>query len=325
MKNNWEAARLRSRVFHIIRGFFNNKEYLEVETPLLSPFLIPESTIETFSSKWINLYGTGRNMSLIPSPEIWMKQLLAEGSGSIFQICKSFRNCEQSGRQHNPEFSMLEWYGEGLSCQDNITVTEDLLKQLSSVANLNDLNQPMKKMSMDEAFYKGAGFRISDYFNKEKLLEKSLSLGLPVTENDLWEEMFNLIFVDRVEPSLPSKGGLFLTDYPSAVPTLAKDRGNGFSDRWELYLNGVELANCYTEENRITYLNKYYETESELLINKTTTHESDSNYIQIISKMPDCSGVAMGLDRLLMAISGEEEIQGVIFFSFSDIIGTSKN
>jgi lysyl-tRNA synthetase class 2 len=127
---DWEQVRKRSEITDKVRSFFKEKKYLEVDTPLLSPDLIPEPSIDIFKTEMINPFRGKCDLFLIPSPEIWMKKLLSQGSGDIFQICKCFRNSEQSGKHHNSEFTMLEWYKTGYSYMDNIRDTEEIYKYL---------------------------------------------------------------------------------------------------------------------------------------------------------------------------------------------------
>ena len=127
-----ELLRQRARFTQHVRRFFIDRGYLEVETPLLAPALIPEPALEVFRTEWIDPRSlSARDLFLIPSPELWMKRLLARGSGSLFQICKSFRNCEALGRYHNPEFTMLEWYTVDADYRDSADLTDELLGFLS--------------------------------------------------------------------------------------------------------------------------------------------------------------------------------------------------
>ncbi len=126
-----ELLRSRARFTRRSRRFFLERGYLEVETPLLAPALIPEPALEVFRTEWIDPRClAARELFLVPSPELWMKRLLARGSGSLFQICKSFRNFEALGRYHNPEFTMLEWYTVDADYMDSADLTDELLAYL---------------------------------------------------------------------------------------------------------------------------------------------------------------------------------------------------
>ena len=129
-----ELLRARSRFTQAVRAFFLERRYLEVDTPLLAPALIPEPALEVFRTEWIDPRSlSARELFLIPSPELWMKRLLARGSGNLFQICKAFRNFEALGRYHNPEFTMLEWYTVGAGYLDSADLTDELLGCLAGI------------------------------------------------------------------------------------------------------------------------------------------------------------------------------------------------
>ena len=165
-----ETLRARNILLAAIRSFFTEKNYLEVETPLLAPALIPESAIEVFRTRFENPYRPARDLYLIPSPELWMKRLVAAGYGNIFQICKAFRNAESLGRLHNPEFTILEYYTTGAGYMDSLTLTEDLFAYIVNVClekiprltqspaeTLARLAPPFRRLTMAQAFREYAG------------------------------------------------------------------------------------------------------------------------------------------------------------------------
>jgi lysyl-tRNA synthetase class 2 len=323
-----ETLRRRSEYLSGIRAFLTARGYLEVETPILSPALIPESAIEVFKTRFESPYREGRDMYLIPSPEIWMKRLIAEGSGSIFQLTKAFRNAESIGRIHNPEFSILEWYTLGADYIDNIAVTEALFEDLLAGGGESDpgrerLRPPFRRMTMEEAFREYAGFSL-DSCGIEDLHRHGRDLGIRTEKGDSWETAFNRIFVDRVEPSLPSDRPLVLLDYPSEVRCLAKRiPGTTRRERWELYVDGIETANCFTEETDPGEVENYFQAEGELKKGMLVPHPPDENFFRLYrGSFPPCSGVALGIDRLLMAFFGLSHIGGVILFPFVDILDT---
>lgn len=324
---NWDIVKKRSIITDQVRSFFKQHNYLEVDTPLLSPDLIPESSIEIFKTEMINPYRENRNFYLIPSPEIWMKKLLSRGSGDIFQICRSFRNSEQSGNQHNPEFTMLEWYKTGYSYMDNICETENLFHTLIQKETPEHLKPPFVRMSMEEAFQNYGGFSLEENYKKNQLKEMCTKLKIDFDEEDSWEVLFNRIFLQLVEPALPQDKPLVLYNYPSRIKTLAKDLpGSIWSERWELYAGGMELANCFTEEKDQKKIKEYYLEEKTLKDSLSpVSHPVDERYFEYFGPdFPDCSGVAMGMDRLIMLLTGEASIEGVILFPVSGILTTRK-
>ena len=308
----------RDKIIKEIRKYFSDMGYLEVETPVLSPSLIPESHLEVFSTKSINPYKGEKEFYLTPSPEIWMKKLLAEGSGSIFQITKSFRNSEQTGRYHNPEFTMLEWYTTGANCKEAIIITENLFDKLAAIFNCNLLKSPCIIISIKELFLKHTGIDLEKFKTAELLTEAIKKAGFGDKSNYTWEEAFNYIFVSIIEPALPKEKPVIVTDYPLQIPCLAKKTEDGkWFQRWELYVNGIELANCYTEETNKKIIDDFFQEQEKLKSNSLVNHFIDKSYTDIFSNnFPDCSGVALGIDRLVMAITGASKIEDIISFTF---------
>jgi len=311
----------RARFLQATRRFFIEKEYLEVETPLLAPFLIPEPSLEVFKTDYIDAEGQETSFFLVPSPELWMKRILAAGSGSLFQISKSFRNVESIAKLHNPEFTMLEWYTVGHSYMDSIEVMEDLMSFLCNVVPAkDDLLPPYRRIAMRDAFVQTIDLDLDDLMEHERLLDATKMLGLSYRREDTWEELFNRIFLSLVEPELPDDKPIVLYDYPKAIPTLAKSRGH-YAERWELYIRGVEIASCFSEETSQVNLLRLFESEAKRKRNCAVAHRIDRELLSSFAEgFPDCSGVALGMDRLLMVLLGENSLDGVISFPFSELI-----
>lgn len=327
-----QVALLRSHVNRITREFFSGRGYLEVETPILSPALIPESALEVFETFFVHPDREPLPLYLIPSPEVWMKRLLAKGWPSLFQITRSFRNAESIGRLHNPEFTLLEYYTRGATYLTSIDVTEEYFQYLTEhlpqdlvSQDLDVLRPPFQRIRMEEAFEEFAGFQLAP-LGREALIEKAKSLGLNLPKESSWEEAFNQIFVHLVEPNLPKVRPLVLLDYPAEVRCLAKRiPGTPWRERWELYVGGVELANCFTEETDPVEIDAYFAEEGEKKRNAKIPHPLDIAFrdmykSKIGEKLPLCSGVALGMDRLLMHLAGKHSLEGVILFPFSDIV-----
>jgi lysyl-tRNA synthetase class 2 len=309
-----------------IRAFFTRRGYIEVETPILSPFLIPEPSIEVFATRYMPGRGDPRPLWLAPSPELWMKRLLGRGSGDIFQISRCFRNADFGSPLHNPEFRLLEWYTVGRRSTDAIEVTEDLFEHLlGSVGCRGDrarLAPPFSRMSMADAFRTHAGIELASCDDAGSMRAAAWGAGVQAGEDATWEQAFHLVFLDRVEPQLPRGRPLVLTDYPAQVPTTARRRqGTPWADRWELYVGGIELANCYTEETRRNELSRLLEEEERRKAAALVPHAPDRELAGAFPPgFPDCTGTALGVDRLEMVFDGETSLEGVILFPFSAII-----
>lgn len=317
------AAQFRSALYRQIRLFFDGRNYTEVDTPILSPTLIPESTIENFSTRFENPFLPSTDLYLVPSPEIYMKQLIAKGFGSIYQISHCFRNSEQLGHIHNPEFSMLEYYTVGADEQDSIGITEQLFASLLTESSESYLRPPFARLSVAEAMQRYAGVDLDKHQKQATLAMEARRLGLTVPdEPESWEETFNRIFLTFVEPNLPQERPLVLQRYPKQIECLAKAEGS-YRKRWELYVKGVEVANCYDEDRNQATIEAYYRDEYARLVQKRGESSSvipdiDSSLAEVFASMPPCSGVAIGLDRLQMLLMGKTSLQGVILFPLSD-------
>ncbi len=279
-----EALELRALSIQAAREFFIKKNYLELDTPALSGELIPETCLEVFKTEYISPSLSkdthrGRALFLVPSPEVYIKPIIAQTSRSVFQISKCYRNAESIGNIHSSEFTMLEYYTVNANYKDSVKISEEFLSHVSDGVKenplvdrevLKTLSKGFECLTMDEAFRKYAGVPLSTEHSPEELAYYAEKLGLGEAENySDWKEddLYELILVHAVEPNLPKNRLIALLDYPAFVPCLAAENSKRVLnkknealewktvERWEVYLNGVELANCYTEErNRCTIL-----------------------------------------------------------------------
>ncbi|OHD73965.1 MAG: hypothetical protein A2177_14880 [Spirochaetes bacterium RBG_13_68_11] len=309
-----------------IRAFFAGRGHVEVDTPCLSPFLIPEPAIEVFRTAFHPAAGGSVELYLAPSPELWMKRLLAAGSGSIFQIARSFRDGDFGDPLHNPEFRLLEWYTVSASYCDQIATTEELVARLLSVdppeAPAERLRPPFRVMTMEQAFRDFAGMDLAACTETGEMIEAARSRGADARDDWTWEQAFHGVFLARVEPGLPRDRPLVLSDWPARVPTTARRiPGTPWAERWELYLNGIEVANCYTEETDPVAVDRFLRTEAHRQRTARVVPRVDEGYGRLFADgFPGCSGVALGVDRLEMAFRGERSLEGVINFPLSAIV-----
>jgi lysyl-tRNA synthetase class 2 len=301
-----------------VRNFFIGKGYLEVETPILSPYLLPEAYLEVFKTSFIQPEYT-LDYYLIPSPEIWMKKLLAKGTGNLFQITKAFRNYESIGRYHNPEFTLLEYYTVGADYLDSMKITEAFFQFLCDKSigrNKSIYSFPFLRLSMREAFLEYTGLDLSLNNSFQSMKDFAAEFDISFKADDTWEQLFNRIFLNRVEPHLPKERPLFLYDYPSKIETLARTKGN-FAERWELYISGIEIANCFTEERAKEKLELFIKREEERKKKSIVHHKVDYGVPEEFSQIKkECSGVALGMDRLFMVLFNLNSIEDAIAFPF---------
>lgn len=306
-----------------IRDYFSRTGYTEVQTPVLAPFLIPEPAIEIFRTEYVPSRGGASELYLAPSPELWMKRLIARGSGNIFQISRSFRNGDCDSPQHNPEFDLLEYYTVGGTCRDSITVTEglfsSLLADVSPKKPRERLAPPFLRMTMVEAFRLFAEIDLAACMDAASLIRAGRERGIAFTGEPTWEEAFHIVFLTLVEPALPREKPLVLMDYPALVPTTARTRpGTPWAERWEIFIDGVEIANCYTEQTDFNALTRLFTEETERKAGARVPHRIDVELPRIVSHGPAVvSGAALGVDRLAAVFLDEPDLGGVILFPFS--------
>ena len=333
-----EVLVLRARVLQLIRDFFRDSGYLEVEVPLLTPAPIPEHSIELFQTDYIDRYDASHRLFLTPSPEIYLKRLLAEGVGNLFCLSKAFRNVEQQGAQHHPEFTMLEYYTVDADYRDSLRVTRDLLVHILGVAGTElrafrqargrppappwwdwfspppgaDCPGPLiPGATLRELFGRCAGEDLDALIPEQKGVDKTTG----------FEVLFHKLLLEKIEPCIPRDDPYVLWDYPSALRTLATETSDPrYAQRWELYIEGMELANCFTEEVDPKAIEAYFGDEAPLLEEVRVPRPVDFSYPSIFEHVPPCSGVALGVDRLVALLVGEKSIKQVMYSSISDII-----
>ena len=317
--------RLRATLLDTIRSFFRERNYLEVETPLLSHDIVVDAHLEPFE-----VPVAGERMFLQTSPEAGMKRLLAAGSGSIFQITHSFRRHE-FGIKHNPEFTMIEWYGVGSCWQDQVQLTEDLVRCVHSI--MSELNiervplsaDPFPTISYETAFARSLKSLTSNDSILALSIESLRALAVAETNFDAAtcstigrDDLLNALLAEGVEPQLGTAHPEFLHDYPATQAALAtlNPHDDRTACRFELYLNGLELCNGYQELTDTNELKRRDELQNASRSQQSVAVLPGAHRMMAAMNhgLPDCSGVALGFDRLLMSLLGETNIQKVIPF-----------
>ena len=295
-----EILRQRAAFLKRVRLFFDERNVLEVETPLLVPHPNPDSHIEHFT------VDANPELFLHSSPELAMKRLLAADSGPIFQITKVFRKNEQ-GRIHRQEFTMLEWYQPGFTYHELMDAVHELLQFVG-------INRASTKLTYFDAFQQHTGLDLAkiDENALKKYVESSLIdlVGFNTVDRDV---LCDLILTEKVEPNLGQEVAEFLYDYPASQSAMARTRkgANPVAERFELYLDGLEIANGYQELNDYTLLKQRFD---QAVTNGIISSKAlDKQFLAAMeSGLPDCSGVAIGLDRLFMVHAGYKNIQQVV-------------
>ena len=311
-----ELLQLRARMLQRIRVFFAERNVLEVETPLLSHASGTDPQLAFFTSN----YETPPHSQLLflqTSPEFAMKRLLAAGSGSIFQICKAFRNGE-AGRFHNPEFTILEWY----------RVDFDLAELMNEVELLFDilfdgrLKKP-QRISYQNVFEQFTGlnalvFSFEDYSAFAKREHLSDALSICGENHALW---LDFLFSFCVQPHLGKNELCLVYGYPECQSSLARLNAENslITERVEVFINGIELGNGFHELTDAEEQNRRFDAEIEIRKqNNLPKAEKDKRLLAALKNgLPDCSGIALGLDRILMVLANSQTIADVLSFDIS--------
>ena len=313
-----EVLKLRARLLERIRAFFSERGVLEVETPVLSTAAVTDPMLASMATRYTGpRFPRGQAFYLHTSPEFPMKRLLAAGSGSIYQICKVFRDGE-AGRLHNPEFTMLEWYRVGFDYQRLMDETDELVMRL--LAPTLSLDAP-ERLSYRETFRRHAGLDPHTATSTDfATVAKAHKIGVPpelLTQNDLavWRD---LLLTHVVEPMLGQGRLTFIYDYPAAQASLARIQPGDppVAARFELYLNGIELANGFHEladaDEQRTRFERQLHTRA---ASGQPLVPMDERLLAALAQgLPDCAGVALGFDRLVMLAAGARTIAEVIAF-----------
>ncbi len=307
-----QVLRARARLLRQLRSYFEQAGVLEVETPACSSAANSDPNIESFRCSAPGLDSTAERY-LHTSPEFPMKRLLAAGSGPIYQICKVFRGGEM-GRRHNPEFTLLEWYRPGF---DHLRLMDEVAELVNRV-----LPQPLPvaRYSYAGLFQERLGVDI-DSADPQRLRACAIDQGVSGVEHlelggvDPW---LDLLMSHCIEPGLGQGELSFVTDYPASQAALARlSQGEPRrAQRFELYLQGMELANGFHELTAATEQRQRFEQDLALRRERgLPVHPLDEPFLAALEAgLPDCAGVALGVDRLLMLITGCEHIGQVLAF-----------
>ncbi|WP_232508048.1 EF-P lysine aminoacylase EpmA [Desulfobacula toluolica] len=280
-----------------IRDFFTGNHYLEVDTPIRCPSVIPEAQIDPVTTE---------GHFLQASPELCMKRLLSKGFDKIFQICKCFRKNER-GSHHLPELTMLEWYAKDNTYLDLMNQCKGLIQFIASRLSLGNkiryqdkriqLAAPWEKLTVEQAF--------------DMYADKSLNTAL---EDNSFDEIMSF----QIEPCLGNATPVFLYDYPARLASLAKLKPDNpaCAQRFEFYMAGIELANGFTELTDPVEQQLRFEKENQIRISQNKAKiPVPEKFLKDLETMPDAAGIAMGVDRLVMIFCNAPSIDHIVTFT----------
>lgn len=310
-----EQLQQRARLLSTIRRFFDERGVLEVETPLLSHGIGTDPQLAFFSTEYC-FQPKAKTLYLQTSPEFAMKRLLAAGYGSIYQICKAFRNGE-SGRFHNPEFTLLEWYRPGF---DLFQLMEEIDQLIQVVLGPYGLLRETRTVSYQAVFERYTGlnplvFSLSDYSKYAERNGMPEAVSICGDSHALW---LDFIFSHRVQPNLGERGLCMVYGFPACQSSLARINADNpaVTDRVEIFIQGIELGNGFYELTDAEEQERRFDKEIDFRQrNGLPKAGKDKRLLAALaSGLPDCAGMAIGLDRLLMIQTRAGSIDEVLAF-----------
>lgn len=299
--------KLRAQILANIRHFFATRNVIEVETPVLSQYTVTDVHIESFQIDYTQPY------FLQTSPEYAMKRLLAAGSGPIYQIGKAFRK-EEAGKQHNPEFTLLEWYRPGFSHHQLMDEVDLLLQEVLHC-------QKAKRCSYQTLFLEQV--HIDPLQSDQTQLQSFLAKQQLMPDHQLAsldkDTCLQLILSHCIEPNLGSKAPHFIFDFPASQAALATiNKTTNTANRFEVYFHGVELANGFHElADPDEQCRRFQKDQQQRNQCQRSIPAIDQRFIAALKHgLPDCAGVALGIDRLIMLALKTNKIDDVLTFTW---------
>ncbi len=321
----------RGQIMAMIRQFFVERGFVEVDTPVLVRLPGMEPYLDVFQTRLEADFSADQKLSeemyLITSPEYAMKKLLVGGLEKIFQITRSFRNKETFSQRHNPEFVMLEWYRAYASYLEIMDDTEALVKFLwkkfEGRSAQVDVLADWRRITVVEAFNEFAGVDEETFFDDVGLRSLAEQRGYGVFDKLTWEDAFFAIFMNEIEGRLGFGQPMILYDYPVSMAALSKrcERDGRLAERFEVYIAGLEICNAFSE------LNDPVEQERRLSLEREERasmgkplYDVDKSFVEALRMgLPPSGGNALGVDRLIMLLCGDQDINNVLFFPYKDL------
>lgn len=313
-------------ILKYIRNFFDQENFLEIESPLIVKYPGQEPNLSPIELKVINERGQVFSGFLHTSPEYTMKKMLAAGFQKIFFLGKCFRNEESFGGIHNPEFTMLEWYHTGVSLEKIMDDVENLFNFVSEkIYEQKIISEKLifnfERISMKDLWQEYVKVNLDNYLTRESLLKLCQEKKYNPAENENYETLFYRIFLNEIEPKLKNRK-VIIFNYPEIMASLSRATTTafGYAERFEAYVNGVEICNAFGEltdgqEQKKRLLRERAERQKQ----GKTVFEIDEEFISALGQMPSSSGIALGVDRFVMALLSCQNINNVITLPASEL------
>ena len=320
----------RSAIVRQVRRWFEDQDFVEVEAAALQVSPGNEAHLHAFSTELTGPDGAGRRLYLHTSPEFACKKLLAAGERRIFDLARVWRNRER-GPLHHPEFTLLEWYRAEAPYQvlmDDCTALLRLAAETTGMTAFSfrgrscDPYAEPERITVAEAFDRFAGIDLLASAGLGALAAAAQAAGVRVAADDTWPDVFSKVLVEKIEPRLGDGRPTILCEYPVTEAALARPKASDprVAERFELYACGVELANAFGELIDPAEQRRRFQAEmAEKQRLYGEAYPIDEDFLQALAQMPEASGAALGLDRLVMLASGAQRIEQVIWTPVAEI------
>jgi lysyl-tRNA synthetase class 2 len=321
----------RNAIQAALRSFFARHDFIEVDTPALQVSPGNEAHLHAFETEALSTDGeTGAPLYLHTSPEFACKKLLAAGEQRISCFAHVYRNRER-GPLHHPEFTMLEWYRAGEPYETLMNDCTEILALAAKTVGAETFSYrgaecdpfaEAERLSVAAAFERHAGIDLLGSIgldgstDRDRLAAEMQRVGLRVAGDDLWQDLFSRVLVEKIEPNLGFGRATFLDEYPVSEAALARPsaRDHRVAERFELYVCGVELANAFGELTNAQEQRRRFEAEmAEKMRVYGEAYPLDEDFLAALDAMPDASGIALGFDRLAMLATGAGRIEQVLW------------
>ena len=320
----------RNRITAAVRAWFGARDFVEVETPALQVSPGNEAHLHAFATEALGIAGERSPLYLRTSPEFAAKKLLAAGESRTFELARVWRNRER-GPLHHPEFTLLEWYRAGEAYETLMADCASLLAVAAQAAgakalsyrdwSIDPLAEP-ERVTLAEAFDRFARIDLlASLEDRNALAGAAAGQGVRVATDDTWADVFSRVLVEKIEPHLGRERATILCEYPVSEAALARPKASDprVAERFELYACGVELANCFGELTDPAEQRRRFEAEmAEKARVYGERYPIDEDFLAALATMPQASGGALGLDRLVMLATGARHIEQVLWAPVAD-------
>ncbi len=309
--DKWPEQKKWFEYLSLIRTFFKEKRFQDVKTPTLVACPGTEPSLEVFETEFV--LGSKKTTFFLPtSPELNLKKLLVEGAERIFEIAPVFRNGELTDK-HHPEFTMLEWYR---SFANLSAIKMDMIEMIEYVSDQLKVERPVEVLTftVPDLFLKHCQFELKPTTSEDELKNLAAKLQIDVSGAQSIDDYFYLIFMEKIEFQWPADRLVFVEKYPPYQAALARIGSDGWAERFEVYWNGLELANAFHELNNPDTQRQRAEEDlakKKLLGKKQITLDADF-FEALDYGMPPSGGIAVGLERLYMALFKKKNLKQVI-------------